>query len=65
MSALSSGKLEKYEYLTVEDLRYKPRVFERAKFEYFPLRKVFDIGFDKNGQNRKTIEKIKEYWRQE
>ena len=65
MFALSSGKLEKYEYLTVEDLRHKPRVVERAKFEYFPLSKVFDKGLDKNGRNRTTIEKIKQYWRQE
>ena len=36
--ALSSKDvLEKYEYLTAEDLGYKPNVFEKAKFEYFPL----------------------------
>ena len=29
--------MEKYEYLTAEDLGYKPNVFEKAKFEYFPL----------------------------
>ena len=38
ISALSSKDLlEKYEYLTGEDLRYKPNVFEKAKFEYSPL----------------------------
>ena len=34
ISAHSSGDLRKYEYLTGEDLEYKPSVFEQAKFEY-------------------------------
>ena len=38
--ALSSNNLDKYEYLTGEDLRYKPSVFEKAKFEYSPLGKI-------------------------
>ena len=42
ISALSSGELEKYEYLTGEDLGYKPDVIENAKFEYSPLGKVFN-----------------------
>ena len=33
ISGLSSGELEKYEYLTVEDLGYKPDVVPKAKFE--------------------------------
>ena len=37
ISALSSGKLDKYEYLTVEDLGYKPDHVQKAKFEYSPL----------------------------
>ena len=37
ISVLSSGELEKYEYLTGEDLGYKPDVIQRAKFEHFPL----------------------------
>ena len=41
ISASSSVKLEKYEYLTGEDLEYKP-VTERAKFEYSPFGKVFN-----------------------
>ena len=35
-SALSSGELEKYEYLAGKDLRYKPDVAQKAKFEYSP-----------------------------
>ena len=34
LSALSFGELEKYEYLTGEDLGYKPGVVKKAKFEY-------------------------------
>ena len=37
ISALSSKNLDKYEYLTGEDLGYKPSVVEKAKFEYSPL----------------------------
>ena len=37
-SSLSSKDLlEKYEYLTGEDLGHRPSVFEKTKFEYFPL----------------------------
>ena len=35
--ALSSGRLEKYYYLTGEDLGYKPEPIEKAKFGYSPL----------------------------
>ena len=35
-SALSSGDLEKYEYLAGKDLRYKLDVAQKATFEYSP-----------------------------
>ena len=34
ISALSSGKLDKYEYLTDEDLGYRRDPVQKAKFEY-------------------------------
>ena len=38
ISALSSKDfLEKYEYLTGEDLGHRPSVLEKTKFEYSPL----------------------------
>ena len=40
--ALPSGNLDKYEYLTGEDLNYKPSAVEQAKFDYFPLNKFFN-----------------------
>ena len=44
ISALSSGELNKYEYLTGEDFRYKPDVFQKAKLKYSPLGQVFHKG---------------------
>ena len=47
-SALSSGELEKYEYLSSEDLGYNPDVVQKAKFEYSALSKVFNKGLDES-----------------
>ena len=43
LSALSSGKTHKYEYLTGEDIlpSNQPRIIEQAKFTYSPLGKTF------------------------
>ena len=41
ISALASGDLDKYEYLTGQDLNYRSNPVEKAKFEYSPLGKVF------------------------
>ena len=42
ISALPSNNLDKYEYLTGEDLNFKPSTIEQAKFEYSPLGKFFN-----------------------
>ena len=47
ISAYSSGDLRKYEYLTGEDLGYKPSVIEQAKFEYSPLGMSLSKAFKK------------------
>ena len=44
ISALSSNKLDKYEYLTGEELGLKPSTVEQAKFEYSPLGKDLTKG---------------------
>ena len=50
MSALSSGKVDKYEYLTGEEiLPYQQQIIEQAKFTYSPLGKAFE-------KQTKTIE---------
>ena len=43
-SALSSNNLDKYEYLTGEDLDLKPSTIEQVRFEYSPLGKFFNKG---------------------
>ena len=48
ISALSSNNLDKYEYLTGEDLSLKPSTIEQAKFEFSPLGKIFNKGLDKD-----------------
>ena len=49
VSALpSKDLLEKYEYLTVEDLGHKPSVFEKVKFEYSPLGMSLNRTFKKD-----------------
>ena len=57
---LSSKELDKYEYLTGEDLEYKPRGIEQAKFEYSPLCKVFNKELEKD-KKRRNFEEIKQY----
>ena len=53
--ALSSKDLKKYEYLTGEDLGYKPDVIRRAKLEYSPLGEAFNKVFKKDDKNKKVI----------
>ena len=44
ISALSSGKLHKYEYLTGEDIlpSNQQQIIDQTKFTYSPLGKAFD-----------------------
>ena len=44
ISALSSGKNDKFEYLTGEEIlpSDQSRIIEQAKFTYFPLGKAFE-----------------------
>ena len=56
ISALSSKDLlEKYEYLTGEDLGHRPSVLEKTKFEYSPLGMSLSKSFKKD--NVKNIAK--------
>ena len=61
-SAYCFGDLRKYEYLTGEDLGYKPSLVERAKFDYSPLGNIFTKGLDKDNKKEglfKRLENIK------
>ena len=59
ISALSSKDLlEKYEYLTGEDLGHRPSVLEKTKFEYSPLGAVLaDNVKKKTNTNKVNIKK--------
>ena len=54
ISAYSSSDLDKYEYLTKQDLGYKPDALEQAKFEYSLLGKVFNDGLAKKDKGEKV-----------
>ena len=57
ISVLSSNYLDKYEYLTGEDLGLKPSTVEPAKFECSPLGKVFNKGL-KEEERKEVLLKI-------
>ena len=61
ISAYSSGDLDKYEFLTKQDLKYKPDALEQAKFPYSPLGKVFNDGLNKKDKTKKVgiLERLK------
>ena len=63
ISALWPQNLDKYEYLTGEDLDYQPIAVEKAKFEYSPLGRLFsNRGMKDEDKKRKTCEESKKYW---
>ena len=59
ISALSSGKLKKYEYLIGEDLGYKPDVVQIPKFEYYPLGKGLNKGLDESDKKEGLLKRLK------
>ena len=59
ISALSSNNLDKYKYLTGEDLGLKPNTIKQARFEYFPLGKVFNKELDKDDQKEGLFKRLK------
>ena len=59
ISALSSNNLDKYEYLTGEDLGLKPSTVEQAKFEYSPLGKIFNKGLSEDDKKEGLFKRLK------
>ena len=55
ISALPSNNLDKYEYLTYEDLGLKLSTVEQAKFEYSPVGKIFNKGLDKDKDKKEGL----------
>ena len=58
ISAKSSGELDKYEYLTGEDLGYKPDALTQAKFEYSPLGKTLPLGSTKEDKKEGLLKRL-------
>ena len=59
ISALSSNSLDKYEYLSGEDLGLKPSIVEQEKFEYSPLRKIFNKGLKEEDKKEGPLKRLK------
>ena len=59
ISALSSNNLEKYKYLTGEDLGLKPSTVEQATFEYSPLGKIFNKGLSEEDKKEGLLKRLK------
>ena len=59
ISALSSNNLDKYEYLTGEDLVLKPNIIEQANSEYSPLGKIFNNGLSEDDKNKGLFKRLK------
>ena len=57
LNALSSKELDKYEYLTGEDLRYKSEVAEQGIFGYFSMGKVFNKRLKEDDKKRQNPKK--------
>ena len=62
ISALSSGNIKKYEYLTGEDIlpSNQQQIIEQAKFTYSPFGKVFEKQIKTiEGQGKKQVDALK------
>ena len=60
ISALSSDNLDKYEYLTGEDLGSKPNTIEQTRFEYSPLGKIFNKGLSEDDKEEGLFKRLKD-----
>ena len=58
ISTLSSNNLDKYEYLTGEDLSLKPSTVKQAKFEYSPLGKIFNKGLSEDDKKEGFFKRL-------
>ena len=64
MSAISSGKIGKYDYLTGEEIMQfdQSRITEQAKFTYCPLGKAFERQVKTiEGQREKQIKALEKH----
>ena len=59
ISALFSNDLDKYEYLTGEDVGLKPSTIEQTKFECSPLGKIFNKGLSEDAKKEGLFQTLK------
>ena len=59
ISALSSGKLDKYEYLNGECLGYRPDPIQKSKFKCSPLGQVFNKGLTTDEKSEGLLKRLK------
>ena len=59
ISALRSNNLDKYEYLTSEDLVLKPKTNEPSQFKFSPLGKIFNKRLGKVDQKEGLFKRLK------
>ena len=52
--------MDKYEYLTGEDLDYKPSVVDQAKFDYSSLSKFFNKGLKEKDKKERLLKRLKD-----
>ena len=58
LSAMSSNNLDKYEYLTGEDLDYKSSTVEQARLESSPLGKIFTERLKKEHKKERLLKRL-------
>ena len=60
ISALSTNNLDKYEYLTGEDLDLKPSTVEQTKSKYSAFGKVFNKGLTEEDKKQGLLKGLKD-----
>ena len=60
LSDSCSGNLDKYQYLTGENLNYKPSTVEQVKFDYSSFRQLFNKGLKVEDKNKEQLKAIKD-----
>ena len=59
ISALNSGKLDKYERVTGGDLGYRRNPAQKAKFEYSPFGQEFNKGLTTDEKSEGLLKRLK------
>ena len=59
ITELFSNNLDKYECLTGEDFGLKPSTVQQAKFEYYPLGKIFNKGLNEEDTKEGLFKRLK------